>query len=445
MARLSYRLTDPGPKDIALGPRARRLLLEGVATALEAVAATLGPHGATVLIERPHASPEISRDGYTVVRAIELWDRTADLGARLLREVAHRTNDAVGDGTTTAVVLAGCMIRAGVKVVAAGLDPIGVKSGMDRASAAATAVLAAAARRTESEAELAHVATVSANGDSALGRLLAEAFSAIGAEGFVTIQEGPGRETTLELRHGMQFERGFLSTRFVTDEERQVVELEKPYVLLHEKPIRDFAAIEPALRAFAKSGRCLLVIAEDLAPEALATLVVNKEKGGLKIAAVKAPGFGPRRKALLEDIALFVGAEPITDELGNTLANIKPRVMGTADKVLIGSDWTRIVGGGGERERIDLRCAELRHAIAREKYLAYDRERLQERLARLTSGCAVVRVGGDSEVAIKQRRETVEDAVNTTRAALGEGVLPGGGSALVRAIPALAALVPASA
>ena len=440
----TLRLTDPGPKDIALGAMARARVLAGIDLMADAVAVTLGPRGRTVLIEKPNAMPEISRDGYTVARAIELGDRAADMGARILREVAYQTADSAGDGTTTAVILAGAMAREGLRATAAGLAPLAVKRGIDRATAAALAGLERRARPLRSTAEVAHIGTVAANGDRQIGELLARALDAIGQEGFVMVEEGSSREIELDIRDGMHVAGGHLSTHFVTDPGRGVVEMEEPYILLHDGKITSFDAVEPALRAFARSDKWLLVMAEDVVGEALATLVINRRDGDLKVAAVKAPGVGPRRKAMLEDIAVMTGAELVAAERGNSLAKLRPEMLGRAARVAAAADATTIVDGHGDRDAITARCGDLRATIKRERYLSYDREHTQQRLARLVSGIAVVRVGGDTEVEIKQRKEMVEDAVNATRAAVAEGILPGGGVALARCVADVAALDAAS-
>lgn len=436
----TLRLTDPGPKEIALGTTARARVLTGIDLVADAVAATLGPRGRTVLIERPNATAEISRDGYTVVRAIELGDRAADMGARIVREVAYQTDDSAGDGTTTAVILTGAMVRDGLRATAAGLAPLAVKRGIDRATAAALAGLERRARPLRSTAEIAHIGTISANGDRHVGELLARALDTIGQEGFVLVEEGTGREVELELRDGMHVAGGYLSSHFVTDAKRGVIEMEEPYLLLHDGKITNFDAIEPVLRAFAKSDKWLLVMAEDVVGEALATLVINRRDAGLRVAAVKAPGVGPRRKAMLEDIAIMTGAELVTAERGNSLTKLRPEMLGRAARAVVTADATTIIDGHGDRDAIAARSGDLRATIERERYLSYDREQTKQRLARLVSGIAVVRVGGDTEVEIKQRKEMVEDAVNATRAAVAEGILPGGGVALARCIEDVAEL-----
>ena len=440
----TLRLTDPGPKEIALGTTARARVLTGIDLVADAVAATLGPRGRTVLIERANATAEISRDGYTVVRAIELGDRAADMGARIVREVAYQTDDSAGDGTTTAVILTGAMVRDGLRATAAGLAPLAVKRGIDRATAAALAGLERRARPLRATAEIAHVGTISANGDRHVGELLARALDTIGEEGFVLVEEGTGREVELELRDGMHVASGYLSSHFVTDAKRCVIEMEEPYLLLHDGKITNFDTIEPALRAFAKSDKWLLVMAEDVVGEALATLVINRRDAGLKVAAVKAPGLGPRRRAMLEDIAIMTGAELVTTERGNSLTKLRPEMLGRAARAVVTAEATTIIDGHGDRDAIAARCVDLRATIERERYLSYDREQTQQRLARLVSGIAVVRVGGDTEVEMKQRKEMIEDAVNATRAAVAEGILPGGGVALVRCIEDVAKLEAAS-
>jgi len=427
-------LIDPGPKDISFGTDARSRVLSGIDLALATVGVTLGPRGSTVLIEKQNAKPELSRDGYVIIRSIELDDRGADMGARMLREVAHQTDISVGDGTTTAVVLTGVMVRRGLTAVAAGLTPLGVKRGIDKAVKAAISALDRQSRSVRSSSDVENIATISANGDREVGQIISRAVESIGSEGYVVVEEGSTREIELELRDGMHVDGGYLSSHFHTDSQRMVVEMDDPYILLHDGKIESFDAIEPALRAFAKSGKWLLVIAEDVVGEALTSLVVNHRDGGLKVAAAKAPGVGARRKAMLEDIAIMTGAELVTGDLGNTISRLRPEMLGRAKRVVLSAGFTTIVDGAGKKKAVTARCVELRKAIERERYLAYDREQLQQRLARLVSGIAVVRVGGDTEVEIDQRKQMVEDAVNSTRAAVAEGILPGGGVSLARAV-----------
>ena len=419
-------------------------MLDGLTIMTEAVAATLGPRGRSVIIERQHAQPEISRDGHTVARSIELGDRIADMGARLVREVAYQTDDDAGDGTTTAIVLTGAMVCEGIKLIAGGLAPLAVKRGIDRAITAALAGMEQRAQPVTSHRQLAQVGTISANGDADIGELLARAAQAIGADGFVVVEEGSNRDTELEIRDGMHVEGGYISAHFVTDSERMVVEMEEPFILVCDAKIASFDAIEPALRAFAKSDKCLVVVAEDIVGEALATLVVNSRDGDLKVAAVRAPGAGRQRKAMLEDMALMTGAELITPELGRSIEKLRPDMLGRAAKAVIDGKSTIVIEGQGPKKAVENRCRELRAAIGRERYLAYDREQLQKRLARLVGGIAVVRVGGDTEVELKHRKEVVSDAVNATRAAIAGGIVPGGGLALAACLADLVPLTGAS-
>lgn len=432
----TLRLTDPGPKEIALGTTARARVLTGIDLVADAVAATLGPRGRTVLIERANATAEISRDGYTVVRAIELGDRAADMGARIVREVAYQTDDSAGDGTTTAVILTGAMVRDGLRATAAGLAPLAVKRGIDRATAAALAGLERRARPLRSTAEIAHIGTISANGDRHVGELLARALDTIGQEGFVLVEEGTGREVELELRDGMHVASGYLSSHFVTDAKRCVIEMEEPYLLLHDGKITNFDAIEPVLHAFAKSDKWLLVMAEDVVGEALATLVINRRDAGLRVAAVKAPGLGPRRKAMLEDIAILTGGQVISEELGFKLEDVKVEQLGRAKKVTIDKDNTTLVEGAGKSSAIEGRVKQLRGQVE-ETTSDYDREKLQERLAKLVGGVAVIKVGAATETEMKEKKARVEDAMHATRAAVEEGIVPGGGVALLRAARSL--------
>ena len=443
MAR-NLRNSDPGPKEIAQGSTARARILEGLELTFEAVASTLGPRGRSVIIEMPNKRPQITSDGYTIARSIELQDRIADMGARILREVAYRTGDSAGDGTTTAVVLAGSIAREGMKAVAAGLAPRDVSRGIDRATSAALAGLERRARPLRSRRQLSAVATVSAGGDTGIGVLVARVLEAIGEEGFVMVEAGSGRETELEVRDGMHFEGGYLSPHFVGDSTRKLVEMEEPYVLVHNGRIESFAAIEPALRAFAKSGKWLLVIAQDVVGEALATLVVNRRHADLNVAAVRAPGVGPFRQAVLEDIAVVTGAELVGDGLGHTLERLRPEMLGRAARAVVNDKTTTIFGGRGDTQGIAKRCRELRAAIERQRYLSYDRERLQERLARLTGGVAVLRVGGDTEAELRHGKQILTHALSAARAAVADGIVPGGGVALLHCIADLAPLTGSS-
>ena len=443
MAR-KLRISDPGPKEIAHGSAARARILEGLELTFEAVASTLGPRGRSVIIEKPNKGPQITCDGYTIARSIELQDRIADMGVRILQEVAYRTDDSAGDGTTTAVVLAGSIAREGMKAVAAGLAPHDVGRGIDRATAAALAGLERRAQPLRSRRQLSAVGTVSAGGDTVVGALVARALEAIGEEGFVMVEAGSGRKTELEVRDGMHFEGGYLSPHFVGDSTRKLVEMDEPYVLVHNGRIESFAAIEPALRAFAKSGKWLLVIAQDVVGEALATLVLNRRRADLNVAAVRAPGVGPFRQAVLEDIAVVTGAELVGDGLGHTLERLRPEMLGRAARAVVNDKTTTIFGGRGDGQGIEKRCRELRAAIERQRYLSYDRERLQERLARLTGGVAVLRVGGDTETQVRHRKQLLTHALKAARAARADGIVPGGGVALLHCMADLAPLTGSS-
>ena len=443
MAR-TLRISDPGPKEIAHGSAARARLLEGLELTSEAVASTLGPRGRCVIIEVPNHAPQVTRDGYTIARSIELQDRIADMGARILREVAYRTDERAGDGTTTAVVLAGSIAREGMKAVAAGLAPRGVSRGIERASAAALAGLERRARPLCSRRQLSAAGTVSAGGDTEVGALLARAVEAVGEEGFIAVEEGSGRDTELEVRDGMHLEGGYLSPHFIIDSTRRSVEMEEPFVLVHGGRIESFGAIEPALRAFAKSGKWLLVIAQDVVGEALATLVVNRRHNDLNVAAVRAPGVGPFRQAVLQDIAIATGAELVGNGLGHAIEKLRPEMLGRAARAVVDDKTTTIIEGRGDMQAIETRCRELRAAIERQRYLSYNRERLQERLARLAGGVAVLRAGGDTEAEMRHRRQVLERALSATRAAVAGGIVPGGGVALLECVADLAPLAASS-
>ena len=397
-----------------------------------------------MIIEVPDKAPQITRDGYTIARSIELPDRIADMGARIVREVAYRTDDSAGDGTTTAVVLAGAIAREGMKAIAAGLAPRGVSRGIERASGVALAGLERRARPLRSKRLLEAVGTVSAGGDTGIGVLVARALEAIGEEGFVTVETGPGRESELEVRDGMHFEGGYLSPHFIGDSTRKLMEMEEPFVLVHNGRIESFAAIEPALRAFAKSGKWLLVIAQDVAGEALATLAVNRRHGNLNVAAVRAPGVGRFREAVLEDIAIVTGAELVGDGLGHTLEKLRPEMLGRAARAVVDDKTTTIIGGRGDTQVIEKRCRVLRAAIERQRYLSYDRERLQERLARLAGGVAVLRAGGATEAEMRHRKQVLTHALSAARAAVADGIVPGGGVALLHCVADLTPLTGSS-
>ncbi len=419
-------------------------MLEGVNTLADAVKVTLGPKGRNVLIDKSYGAPRITKDGVTVAKEVELSDKSHNMGAQLLREVASKTNDQAGDGTTTAIVLAQSMVREGGKAVAAGIAPMELKRGMDKAVAALVEELKRQSRTITTEAETAQVGTVSANGESEIGRLIAQAMQRVGNEGVITVEEAKGIETELDVVEGMQFDRGYLSPYFITNAEKMLVELHDPYILIHEKKLSGLQPMLPLLEAVAQSGKPLLIIAEDIEGEALATLVVNKLRGGLKVAAVKAPGFGDRRKAMLEDLAILTGGQAISEDVGIKLETVTLEMLGRAKRVVIEKETTMVVEGAGDPEAIRGRCAQLR-VQAEETTSDYDREKLQERLAKLAGGVAVIRVGGGSEVEVKERKDRVDDALHATRAAVEEGIVPGGGVALARASLILAQLNPLNA
>jgi chaperonin GroEL len=419
-------------KDVRFGDNARRRMLRGVDLLADTVKVTLGPKGRNVLIDKSYGAPRITKDGAAVAREIELSDKFLNMGVQLLREAASKTNDVAGDGTTTAIVLAQAIVREGGKAVAAGLAPMELKRGVDKAVIAIVAELAKRTRKITTEAEIAQVGTISANGEAEIGRMIAEAVQKIGKEGVITVEEAKGVDTELVMVDGMQFDRGYLSPYFVTNAEKMTVDLEKPYIFIHEKKLSDLHSLLPLLEAVAQSARPLLVIAEDVEGEALATLVVNKLRGGLKVAAVKAPGFGDRRKALMEDIAILTGGQAVSDDLGIKLDKVTLAMLGQAKRVLIDKDTTTIVDGAGERGVIRDRCGQLRSQIE-ETASDYDREKLRERLAKLAGGIAIIRVGGASETEVKERKDRVDDALHATRAAVEEGIVPGGGGALARA------------
>jgi chaperonin GroEL len=423
-------------KDVIFASDARARMLRGVDTLANAVKVTLGPKGRNVVIEKSFGAPRITKDGVTVAKEIELKDKFENLGAQMLREVASKQNDKAGDGTTTATVLAQAIVREGAKAVGAGMNPMDVKRGIDLAVKTVVADLAAHARKVSANSEIAQVATISANGDEEVGRILAEAMEKVGNEGVITVEEAKSLATELETVEGMQFDRGYLSPYFVTNTEKLRAELDDPYILIHEKKLSNLAALVPLLEKVVQSGRPLLIIAEDVEGEALATLVVNKLRGGLKVAAVKAPGFGDRRKAMLEDIAILTAGEVISEDLGTKLENVTIAALGRAKKVIIDKDNTTIVDGAGARTQIDARVAQIRAQIETTTS-DYDREKLQERVAKLAGGVAVIRVGGATEVEVKERKDRVDDALHATRAAVEEGILPGGGIALLRALKAL--------
>jgi chaperonin GroEL len=428
-------------KQVLFDQSAREKMLRGVDILADAVKVTLGPKGRNVVIEKSFGAPRITKDGVTVAKEIELADKFENMGAQMLREVASKTNDLAGDGTTTATVLAQGIVREGAKAVAAGVNPMDLKRGIDMAVEAVVDELQKNARKVTKSDEIAQVGTISANGDAEIGRMLAEAMEKVGHEGVITVEEAKSLETELEVVEGMQFDRGYVSPYFVTNAEKMRVELEDPYILIHEKKLSGLQAMIPLLESVVQSGRPLLVIAEDVEGEALATLVVNKLRGGLKIAAVKAPGFGDRRKAMLEDIAILTGGTMIAEDLGIKLENVTLAELGRAKKIVIEKENTTIVNGAGDKAGIEARVAQIKAQIA-ETTSDYDREKLQERLAKLAGGVAVIRVGGATEVEVKERKDRVDDAMHATRAAVEEGILPGGGVALLRALPALDRLKP---
>ena len=423
-------------KDIRFSTDARDRILRGVEILNNAVKITLGPKGRNVVIEKSYGAPRISKDGVTVAKEIELSDKFENLGAQLLREVASKQHDAAGDGTTTATVLAASIAREGAKAVAAGLNPMDLKRGIDLAVEAIVADLKKNSKKVSSNEEIAQIGKISANGDQFIGEEIAKAMQKVGNEGVITVEEAKSLVTETEIVEGMQFDRGYLSPYFITNAEKMVAELEDPYILVHEKKLSSLQALLPILEAVVQSGKPLLIIAEDVEGEALATLVVNKLRGGLKIAAVKAPGFGDRRKAMLEDIAILTAGQLISEELGIKLENITLQMLGRAKRMHIDKEATTIIDGAGEKKGIEARIAQIKAQIE-ETTSDYDREKLQERLAKLAGGVAVIRVGGATEVEVKERKDRVEDALNATRAAVEEGISPGGGVALLRAIPAL--------
>ena len=423
-------------KEVKFASDARDRMLRGVDTLANAVKVTLGPKGRNVVIEKSFGAPRITKDGVTVAKEIELKDKFENMGAQMLREVASKQNDKAGDGTTTATVLAQAIVREGSRAVSAGMNPMDLKRGIDLAVGAVVRDLETHARKVSANSEIAQVATISANGDEEVGRILAEAMEKVGNEGVITVEEAKSLATELETVEGMQFDRGYLSPYFVTNTEKLKVELEDPYILIHEKKLSNLQAMIPLLEQVVQSGRPLLIIAEDVEGEALATLVVNKLRGGLKVAAVKAPGFGDRRKAMLEDIAILTAGNVVSEELGTKLENVMVGMLGRAKKVIIDKDNTTVVDGAGARSDIDARVAQIRAQIETTTS-DYDREKLQERVAKLAGGVAVIRVGGATEVEVKEKKDRVDDALHATRAAVEEGILPGGGIALLRALKAL--------
>ena len=430
-------------KDVKFGRDARERILKGVDTLANAVKVTLGPKGRNVVLDKSYGAPRITKDGVTVAKEIELKDKFENMGAQMLREVASKTNDIAGDGTTTATVLAQAIVREGMKSVSSGMNPMDLKRGIDLAVEKVVADLKARSKPVAGSSEIAQVGIISANGDRVVGEKIAEAMEKVGKEGVITVEEAKGLEFELDVVEGMQFDRGYLSPYFVTNAEKMTVELENPYILIHEKKLSNLQAMLPVLEAVVQTGRPLLIIAEDIEGEALATLVVNKLRGGLKVAAVKAPGFGDRRKAMLQDIAILTKGEMISEDLGIKLESVTLPMLGQAKKVTIDKDNTTIVDGAGEGSDIKARVEQIRAQIEVTSS-DYDKEKLQERLAKLAGGVAVIKVGGASEVEVKERKDRVDDALHATRAAVEEGIVPGGGTALLYATSSLIGLVGAN-
>ncbi|KTS02432.1 MULTISPECIES: chaperonin GroEL [Methylobacterium] len=426
-------------KDVRFSADARDKMLRGVDILADAVKVTLGPKGRNVVIEKSFGAPRITKDGVTVAKEIELADKFENMGAQMVREVASKTNDIAGDGTTTATVLAQAIVREGAKYVAAGINPMDLKRGIDLATQAAVKDITSRAKKVSTSDEVAQVGTISANGDKEIGEMIAHAMQKVGNEGVITVEEAKTAETELDVVEGMQFDRGYLSPYFITNAEKMVAELEDPYILIHEKKLSSLQAMLPVLEAVVQTGKPLLIIAEDIEGEALATLVVNKLRGGLKVAAVKAPGFGDRRKAMLEDIAILTKGQMIAEDLGIKLENVTLPMLGRAKRVRIEKENTTIIDGVGEKSDIEGRISQIKAQIE-ETTSDYDREKLQERLAKLAGGVAVIRVGGATEVEVKEKKDRVDDALNATRAAVEEGIVPGGGTALLRAKKAVAEL-----
>jgi chaperonin GroEL len=418
-------------KEVKFGQDARERMLHGVDILANAVKVTLGPKGRNVVLEKSFGAPRITKDGVTVAKEIELEDKFENMGAQMVREVASKTSDTAGDGTTTATLLAQAIVKEGAKSVAAGSNPMDLKRGVDLAVNAVIAELKSKAKKVTSSEEIAQVGTISANGDAEIGQMIAKAMQKVGNEGVITVEEAKALLTELEVVEGMQFDRGYISPYFITDADKMRVELESPYILIYEKKLSNLQTILPLLETVVQSGKPLLVIAEDVEGEALATLVVNKLRGGLKVAAVKAPGFGDRRKAMLQDIAVLTGGQVISEDLGIKLENVTLDMLGRAKKVVITKDDTTIVDGAGKKADIEARVAQIRQQIE-DTTSDYDREKLQERLAKLAGGVAVIKVGGSTEIEVKERKDRVDDALNATRAAVEEGILPGGGVALLR-------------
>ena len=430
-------------KEVKFGSDARTRMLEGVDILANAVKVTLGPKGRNVVLEKSFGAPRITKDGVTVAKDIELKDKFQNMGAQMVREVASKANDVAGDGTTTATVLAQCIAQEGAKAVASGMNPMDLKRGIDMAVEAVVASLVSRSKKISTSDEVSQVGTISANGEEEIGKMIAEAMERVGNEGVITVEEAKSLATELEVVEGMQFDRGYLSPYFVTDAEKMRATLEEPYILLHEKKLSNLQDMLPILEKVVQSGRPLLIIAEDIEGEALATLVVNRLRGGLKVAAVKAPGFGDRRKAMLEDIAILTNGTVVSEEVGISLDSLTLEMLGSAKRVEITKDETTIVDGAGAKTEIEARCNQIR-AQAEESTSDYDREKLQERLAKLAGGVAVIKVGGATEVEVKERKDRVDDAMHATRAAVEEGIVPGGGVALVRSTSTLEGLKPSN-
>ncbi len=426
-------------KEVKFGVDARDRMLRGVDILANAVKVTLGPKGRNVVLDKSYGAPRITKDGVTVAKEIELEDKFENMGAQMVREVAQKTNDLAGDGTTTATVLAAAIVKEGAKSVAAGMNPMDLKRGVDIAVAAVVKDIEKRAKKVGSSAEVAQVGTISSNGDATIGSMIAKAMQKVGNEGVITVEEAKAMETEVEIVEGMQFDRGYISPYFVTNAEKMLAELEDAYILLHEKKLSGLQAMLPVLEAVVQSGKPLVIIAEDVEGEAIATLVVNKLRGGLKVAAVKAPGFGDRRKAMLEDIAILTGGQLISEDLGIKLENVTLAMLGRAKKVIIEKEKTTIVNGAGKKTEIEARVNQIKAQIE-ETTSDYDKEKLQERLAKLAGGVAVIRVGGATEIEVKEKKDRVEDALNATRAAVEEGIVPGGGVALLRAKKAVGKL-----
>ena len=426
-------------KDVRFSTDARERMLRGVEILNNAVKVTLGPKGRNVIIDKSYGAPRITKDGVTVAKEIELSDKFENMGAQMVREVASKTNDLAGDGTTTATVLAASIMREGLKLVAAGMNPMDLKRGIDIAVTAVVKDIERRAKKVQSSEEIAQIGTIAANGDKPIGEMIAKAMKKVGNEGVITIEEAKTAETELDVVEGMQFDRGYLSPYFVTNAEKMIVELEDPYILIHEKKLSSLQPLLPILEAVVQAGKPLLIIAEDIDGEALATLVVNKLRGGLKVAAVKAPGFGDRRKAMLEDLAILSAGGSISEDLGIKLEKVTLDMLGRAKRVRIEKENTTIIDGAGKKSDIEARVAQIKAQIE-ETTSDYDKEKLQERLAKLAGGVAIIRVGGSTEVEVKEKKDRIDDAVNATKAAVEEGIVPGGGVALLRAKAALGKL-----